>query len=248
VPGMLPSLLIIAVVLAFWEVVTRLELYPDFIVPPPAAVWDKFLVVAGDGRLWLHLSTTLTEIVLGLLIGIPFGLSLGYALAKSRLLEAFVSPLVLAAQSTPVVAYAPILVIWFGTGLESKVFICALIVFFPMLLNTLVAVRGVPEPERDVLRTYSASRWQTLTRLEIPASLPILFGGLRISATLAVIGAVVGEFISANAGLGFWIKLARDQYDTALVAVAVITLAVLARVLYGLVSVAERLLVRGRRT
>lgn len=229
-----------------WEIITRLQLYPAFIVPPPAAVWEKFLQVLGDGRLWLHTSTTLGEIALGLLAGVPIGVALGYLLAKNEMLEAALSPIILAAQSTPVVAYAPILVIWFGTGITSKVFICALIVFFPILMNTMAGLRSTPTEERELMRSLSAGRLQTFTKLEVPAALPVLLGGLKISATLAVIGAVVGEFISASAGLGFWIKLARDQYDTALVIVAVLTLAAMARLMYGGIALLERRLLHWR--
>jgi NitT/TauT family transport system permease protein len=229
-----------------WEVVTRLELYPAFIIPPPGEVLEKFITVVQDGRLWLHTSTTLGEIALGMLIGVPLGVLTGSLLGKSRALEAALSPVLLAAQSTPIVAYAPVLVIWFGTGITSKVLICALIVFFPMMVNTLSGIRAVSPEHHALMDLYGASPAERYFRLELPSSLGIIMAGLRVSATLAVIGAVVGEFISASAGLGFWIKLARDQYDTALVAVAVLTLAVIARGLYGLVALAERYLLRWR--
>jgi len=236
------------IILLIWELITRMELFPPFIVPRPGAVWDKFLIVLADGRLWYHTMTTLGEIFAGLLIGVPLGVILGYLLWRSKTLEILLSPLILAAQSTPVVAYAPILIIWFGTGTSSKVFICALIVFFPMLMNTLVGLRNVPVDQRELMSSLYATQWQTLQKLEFPASMPVLFGGLKVSAALAVVGAVVGEFLSANAGLGFWIKLSRDQYDTPLVAVSVIMLAVLARLMYALVSLAERHWLHWQRT
>ena len=230
----------VAAILALWQLVTMLRLYPAFIIPPPAAVLEKFVDVARDGRLWLHTSTTLWQMLVGLGIGLAAGVALGYAMAKSRALEDILAPIVIAFQSTPVVAYAPLLVIWFGSGPTSKVITSALIVFFPMLMNTIVGIRSVPPSLRDLMRSLRATRWQLLTRLEIPAAMPILIGGLKVSATLAVIGAVVGEFVSANAGLGFWIKLARDQYDTPLVVVAVLMLALIARLMYGIISLLER--------
>ena len=229
----------VAAILALWQLVTMLRLYPAFIIPPPAAVLEKFVDVARDGRLWLHTSTTLWQMLVGLGIGLAAGVALGYAMAKSRALEDILAPIVIAFQSTPVVAYAPLLVIWFGSGPTSKVITSALIVFFPMLMNTIVGIRSVPPSLRDLMRSLRATRWQLLTRLEIPAAMPILIGGLKVSATLAVIGAVVGEFVSANAGLGFWIKLARDQYDTPLVVVAVLMLALIARLMYGIISLLE---------
>jgi NitT/TauT family transport system permease protein len=135
----------------------------------------------------------------------------------------------------PVVAIAPLLVIWFGPGLLSKVLICALIVFFPVLVNTIVGLRSVPEELNELMRSLQATRWQTFRLLEVPAALPVFLGGLRIGATLAVIGAVVGEFIGADKGLGFLVNVGRGQYDTALVFVAIFALVAMALSMYGLV-------------
>ncbi len=237
-------------VLGLWQLVTTQGWVRPFLVPAPAAVAAKFQEVLLDGRLWLHTHTTLTEVLLGLGIGVSIGVTVGYCIARSRLLEDLLSPIIVAFQSTPIVAYAPLLVIWFGSGPQSKIITCVLIVFFPMLMNTVVGMRGVPRDLHDLMRVSRATRWQTLTRLEIPAALPVLLTGLKTSATLAVIGAVVGEFIVANAGLGFLINLARSQYDTPLVFVAVITLALMAGTLYAAVSLLERRLLawqkRGR--
>jgi NitT/TauT family transport system permease protein len=137
------------------------------------------------------------------------------------------------------VAIAPLLVIWFGPGLFSKVLICALIVFFPVLINTIVGLRSVPDELRDLMRSLQATSWQTFQYLEVPYALPVFLGGLRIGATLAVIGAVVGEFVGADRGLGFLINIGRGQYDTALVFVAIFTLVGMALALYGLVVLVE---------
>lgn len=136
------------------------------------------------------------------------------------------------------------LVIWFGPGIFSKILICALIVFFPVLVNIVVGMRAVPENLRDLMRSMRADRWQTLRLLELPAALPVLLGGLRIGATLSVIGAVVGELVGANRGLGFLINVGRGQYDTALVFVGVFTLVILALSLYGIVLWLEKHLLR----
>ena len=240
-------LLTLVVVLALWQVVAALRIYPPFIIPSPGAVVETFYEVLLDGRLWFHTSTTLVEVFGGLLIGVSLGLALGYLIARSRVLEDLLSPLIVMLQSTPVVAYAPLLVIWFGSGPSSKVLTCALIVFFPVLMSTVVGLRNTPSSLRDLMRSLEASRWQMLTRLELPAALPVLLSGLKTSATLAVIGAVVGEFVSANAGLGFLVNLARNQYDTPLVIVAVLTLAFIARTLYGLVTLLENRALRWQR-
>lgn len=243
---LIPLLAVIGFVL-IWEGIARLGLYPAFILPGPGAVAARFAVVVADGTLWPHVITTISQMLLGLAIGAPLGVLTGVLLAKSRTLESILSPLILAVQSTPVVAYAPLLIIWFGSGITSKVIIAALTVFFPMLMNTMAGIRSVPQSRRDLMRLFNATAWQTFWKLEFPASLPVLFAGLRVSVTLAVIGSIIGEFISASSGLGYLIKLARDRYDTPLVLVSVIVLAVLARLAYWLVTLVEHRVIRWQR-
>ncbi|GAB4528176.1 MAG: ABC transporter permease [Anaerolineae bacterium] len=237
----------ILILLALWQLVTVLEWVDPFLLPPPIEVAQRFGDVLADGRLWLHTRTTLVEVLAGLGIGLLIGLLLGYAIARNRLLEDLLAPIVVMFQATPVVAYAPLLVIWFGSGATSKIITAALIVFFPMLMNTVVGIRGVPVELRDLMRVSQATPWQVFTKLELPAAMPVLLTGIKTSATLAVIGAVVGEFIVANAGLGFLMNLARSTFDTALVFVAIITLALLAGTLYSLVSLLERRLLAWQR-
>jgi NitT/TauT family transport system permease protein len=228
------------VMLLLWQIVTMLNIYPAFIIPTPLSVIEKLWQVILDGRLWLHTQATLIEVLMGLGLGLTIGSTLGYLIAKTPLLEDILSPIIVSLQSMPVVAYAPLLVIWFGSGPTSKVITGALIVFFPILMNTIVGIRNVPSGLRDLMRSMQATRWQMFTRLEVPAAMPVLIGGLKISATLAVIGAVVGEFVSANTGLGVLITQARSQYDTPLVIVAVLALTLMARALYGAVLLLER--------
>ncbi len=237
----------VGLVVIIWQLIALLEIYPAFIIPPPLDVLAQFQESLADGTLWLHTSTTVWQMLGGLALGAFSGVALGYVIAKHRTLETILSPLIVAVQSTPVVAYAPLLVIWFGSGATSKVLISTFIVFFPMLMNTAIGIRGVPTSLRDLMRSLNATRWQMFTKLEVPAALPVLLGGLKVSATLAVIGAVVGEFVSADAGLGKLISVARYSYDTPLVFVAVITLALIARVMYGAVSLAERRLLAWQR-
>ncbi|MGB8213151.1 MAG: ABC transporter permease [Anaerolineales bacterium] len=229
---------IIAALLLWW-LVARLAGLPAFILPSPEQVAVRFWKALVDGSLLANTAITLTEVLLGLLFGTATAVVLGYAIAKSRLFERLIAPYLVATQAIPVVAIAPLLVIWFGPGIFSKVLICALIVFFPVLVNTVVGVRAVPRPLHDLMGSLYASPVQTLRYLELPAALPILLGGLRIGATLSVIGAVVGEFVGADRGLGFLVNVARGQYDTALVFVAVFMLILLALALYGIVAFAE---------
>jgi NitT/TauT family transport system permease protein len=227
------------VALLIWWLVTRLAGLPAFILPSPLQVAVRFGKSLTDGSLLSNTLVTLTEVLLGLLAGTVTAVVLGYFIAKSRLFERLVAPYLVATQAIPIVAIAPLLVIWFGPGIFSKVLICALIVFFPVLVNTVVGVRAVPRPLHDLMGSLYATPSQTLLYLELPAALPILLGGLRIGATLSVIGAVVGELVGSDQGLGFLVNVARGQYDTALVFVAVFTLILLALALYGIVAFVE---------
>lgn len=231
-----------------WAAVARLGNYPTFLLPAPGQVWQRFLKVAADGTLWLHTAVTLTEILGGLALGLATATSLGYLLAKSPRLERFLSPYIVASQSVPIVALAPLLIVWFGFGLLPKVLVCALTLFFPVLINTIVGLRSVEGDLVDLMRSLQASRWQMFRYLEVPAALPVFLGGLKIGVTLSVIGAVVGEFAQSDRGLGFLVNLAnRGLFDTALMFVALFVLMVIAATLYGLVSVLEALLLHWKR-
>jgi NitT/TauT family transport system permease protein len=230
---------ILAGILA-WYLITRYSGIPNFILPSPLSVWTRFIKTLSDGSLIYHTAITLTEIILGLLAGASFATIVGYVLAKSRSLERVLSPYLVASQAIPIVAIAPLLVIWLGDGILSKVVICALIVFFPVLVNTIVGIRAVPTALYDLMNSLHASRSQILWKVEVPASLPVVLGGLRIGATLSVIGAIVGELVDAEEGLGFLLQLGDFQYDTPMVFVAVFTLIALALMLYGIVLLLER--------
>ncbi len=240
------ALLSLSLFLVLWQAIVWLGGYPSFVLPSPITVasrWGRLLV---NGTLWLHMKVTLTEVLIGLGLGTLVATVLGYLLAHSPLVEQVLAPFIVASQSVPTVAIAPLLVIWFGTGILSKILVCALIVFFPILVNTVVGVRGVGEDLRDLMRTLEADRWQMIWMLEVPAALPTLLGGLKVGATLAVIGAIVGEFVAADRGLGYLLKQGQQVYDTAQVFVGIGTLVILAQILYGIVAVAERALLRWR--
>jgi NitT/TauT family transport system permease protein len=229
----------LALFLFLWDALVRWREYPPFILPAPADVWDKFLVTLADGTLIYHTSITLVEILGGLLLGVTVATLLGYLLAKSPLLDQLVSPYIVALQAFPVVALAPLLVIWIHQPLARTILIAALVLFFPVLVNTIVGLRSV-EPELvAVMRSLQATRWQTFTKLEAPFALPVFLGALKIGATLAVIGAVIGEFVGSDRGLGFLINLAQGLLDTPLLFVALFTLVIIALGLYGLVSLLE---------
>jgi NitT/TauT family transport system permease protein len=240
-------LIVFVIFIAVWEIAVRVGDYPAFILPTPERVARKFLDVIADGSLARHMAVTLLEISGGLGLGFLIATALGYVLAKSLPIERALSPYLVASQAVPIVAIAPLLVIWFGGGIASKVLVCALIVFFPILINTIAGLRGVSPDLHDLMRTLEATRWQTFLKLEAPAALPVLLAGLKIGATLSVIGAVVGEFAGAKAGLGVLISIADGQYDTARMFVGVFALIALALALYGAVSLIERVALRWNR-
>lgn len=245
-PGVYLIPLSLGLAVLLWHLFARLADFPAFILPTPGLVWARLVRALNDGTLLRHTWVTLKEVLAGLSLGVGVATALGYLLAKSRTVERLLAPYIVASQSVPVVAIAPLLIIWFGPGLLSKILICALIVFFPVLVNIVVGVRSVPDDLRDLMRSLRASRWQTFLHLEVPAALPVFLGGLRIGATLSVIGAVVGEFVGADRGLGFLINVGDSQFDTALVFVAVFTLVAMALALYGSVLWLERRLLSWR--
>lgn len=230
-------------ILAWWALA---QLYPAWILPGPAVVAQRFMHALSDGTLLRHTRVTVTEALAGFALGLAVASVLGYVLAKSPTLERLVAPYIIASQSTPVVAVAPLIILWFGAGILAKILVCALVVFFPILVNTVVGLRSIDREYRLLFRSLDATTWQTFTKLELPASLPILFGGFRISITLSVVGAVVGEFLGSDRGLGALINIARGLFDTPLMFVALLTLMVTALILYLSVVALERVIIRWR--
>jgi NitT/TauT family transport system permease protein len=218
--------------------------YPEFILPAPEVVGERATRAISSGLLWEHTSVTLLEVVLGFAVGATTAVLTGIGLGKSVLVERVLSPYIVAAQAVPILALAPLLDIWFGGGLLARVVICALIVFFPIAIATMVGIRSTDPLLDELLRSLGARSGQRTRLLEIPSALPVLFGGLRVGVTLAVIGAVVAEWAGASVGLGVLINIANQGlFDTPLMFVALATLAVIGLAFYGLVVFVERRLV-----
>lgn len=238
------AVLSLAAFLVIWKLVTVIGDLPDFILPAPEVVAERGVRAIASGTLGQHTGVTLLEIILGFAVGAITAIATGVALAKSVLVERVLSPYIVAAQAVPILALAPLLDIWFGGGLLARVLICALIVFFPIAIATMVGVRSTDPLLAEMLRSLGATPRQLTTRLEIPSALPVIFGGLRVGVTLAVIGAVVAEWAGASSGLGVLINIANQGlFDTPLMFVALVTLAVIGLAFYGLVVLAERRLV-----
>ena len=233
-----------AVFVVVWKLVVLVGGYPPFILPSPEVVGLRFIRAWADGIIEPHALATLVEIGLGFAVGAGTGLLVGYALARSALVERIISPYVVAAQATPILALAPLLALWFGPGLISKVVICGLIVFFPIAVSTMVGVRSVDRGLLEVARSFRATRRQVLTTLEIPGAMPSILGGMRVGVTLAVVGAIVGEWAGADRGLGVLVNLARGSlFDIPLMFATLATIAMVGIALYLVVVFAERRLV-----
>lgn len=234
----------LAAFLVVWKLATLIGGYPEFILPAPEVVVERGARAIGSGVLWEHTAVTLLEVVLGFVVGAIVAILTGTALGKSLLVERVLSPYLVAAQAVPILALAPLLDIWFGGGLLARVVICALIVFFPIAIATMVGIRATDPLLDELLRSLGASGGQRTRLLEIPSALPVLFGGLRVGVTLAVIGAVVAEWAGASTGLGVLINIANQGlFDTPLMFVALATLAIIGLAFYGLVVLIERRLV-----
>ena len=235
----------LAAFLIGWKAITVVGGYPDYILPAPEVVLERGLRAIGSGVLWEHTAVTLLEVLIGFALGTVTAIAAGIALGKSVLIERVLSPYIVAAQAVPILALAPLLDIWFGGGLLARVVICALIVFFPIAIATMVGIRSADPLLVEMLRSLGAGPATVTRALEIPSALPVIFGGLRVGVTLAVIGAVVAEWAGASIGLGVLINIANQGlFDTPLMFVALVTLALIGLAGYGLVVAAERRLVK----
>lgn len=234
--------------LVLWELLTVLGGYDRFILPGPVDVWGQLKIVFADGRLLRHTLVTIGEVIPGLFLGFLVATPLGYLLARSPLAERLLSPYLIASQAIPVIAVAPLLTIWVRSTYWSRVLVAVLVVFFPILINVIAGLRSVPAELYELMHSLRATRWQIFRQLEVPSAMPILLAGLKVGATLSVIGALVGEFVQPKSqGLGFLLVTARYQFKTDLVFVVLLTLAVIALVMYGLVALLEYWLLRWKR-
>ena len=241
--GFWPVVVAFVAFVAIWKVAAVIAGLA-FILPAPEVVAARFVEAWLDGTIAPHAWTTFVEVALGFTAGSALGLVVGYVIARSRLAERLVSPYLVAAQAIPILALAPLLALWFGPGLLAKVVICGLIVFFPVAIATMVGIRSVDRGLLELGRSLRATRRQILTTLEVPAALPSILGGLRVGATLSVVGAIVGEWAGPDRGLGVLINLARGSlFDYPLMFATLVTIALLGIVAYLLVVLAERRLV-----
>jgi NitT/TauT family transport system permease protein len=233
------SAILFVVFVALWEGSVRLFDIPKIVVPPPSAVAQAMWAGITGEYAW-HFGVTFYETMAGFVIGAAFGLIIGGLIAQFPLLERTLYPYVIAFQTLPKVAIAPIIVIWFGYGVASKIVITATIAFFPLLANTIVGLRAVSRDQVELMVAFTASRWQIFWKARVPQALPYIFVGLDVAIVLSVIGAIVGEFVGAQAGLGYLILQRNFTMDMAGVFAILIVLSLMGIGLHMIVAFIQK--------
>ena len=227
-----------------WEASVRIFDTPQYVLPGPwmilQVMWQRVDLLA------FHALVTLTEIGLGFLVALVIGLALAVMIHSSRIIERAFLPLVISSQTIPVFAIAPLLILWFGYGIGSKVVMTAIIVFFPIVINTVEGLKAADPDTLALLQILEASPRQVFFKVRIPQSLPFVFSGIKIGVAVSVIGAVIGEWVGAREGLGYLMIHANAQLQVELVFASIFWLSILGTGLYGLVAILERLLVPWR--
>jgi NitT/TauT family transport system permease protein len=238
--GLLLRLLLIAATLLVWEALVRGLSVPAFILPAPSAIFVA-LYRGIASRLYInHIGVTVAETLMGFALGSVLAFALGIAVALSRRVEYFLYPFIVMFQAMPKVALAPLIIVWFGLGITSKVVSAALVAFFPLMVNTILGLRSAEEDRINLMRSLAASRWQIFWMLQLPNAMPYIFAGLEIAMIFALIGAIVGEFVGAQSGLGMLIESMNFTMDVAGQFSVLLILSVLGLLLNGIVSQVRR--------
>jgi len=236
---------IVIVGLSAWQFASG-RLIKPFWISSPSEIWAQLATWIATGELWVNVEVTLTETVLGFVFGAVGGIVVGLALGLNRRLAAVLDPFIVAFYSLPKIALAPLFILWFGVGLTSKVVLATFVVFFLVFYNTYAGVLAVEQELVDVLRLMGGSRWQIVRKVILPSALIWIFTGMKSSVPYALIGAVVGEMMASNKGLGYLIQAAAGQYDTGGVFAALFVLMIIATGLHELLKQSERLMLRWR--
>jgi NitT/TauT family transport system permease protein len=230
--GTAASIALLVIFLAAWEWGPRLLGIPGFIVPPASAVYTEFIRMLAVNHLMFHTGVTAAEVIAGFILGSLLGAVFGYLLGMSPTAEFALSPYIIALQIAPKVAFAPLFIMWMGFTVYPKILVAILIVFFPVMVNVLTAIRGIDPDLINLARSFTASRAQIFWKIEFPSSMPPLFASLRIGATLAVVGVVVGELVGGNFGLGYLLTFGEGQANTPMVFVCILMLTLIGGIAY----------------
>lgn len=233
------SVLLFALMLALWRTYIWIGQIPSFILPTPEEVGAQLLEMIRNGLLLKHSLITLLSILVGFLIGSLFGFLNGYIISRSRTIERILFPYVMLVQSTPKVSLIPLLVIWFGLGLTSKMLLIILSAFFPVLVNTIVGFRSVPEEYHHLMTILRASTRQNMFKMQLPLATPFLMAGFKVAMVQSVIGAIVSEWVAGEKGLGYLLVYGSTQYDSSLLISSILATSMLGVILFEIVDVLE---------
>lgn len=234
----LPAIATTVVLVLLWEVLVAVLDVQRWLLPAPSVIVTELL--DSPGFLLGHAGVTLAEILIGFTVSIALAVVIASGIIWSRTVERSIYPMIIASQTIPIITLAPLLIIWVGTDIMSKVIVIVLFTFFPIVISLVSGLRSVDQEMVDMFRTLGASPWQTFSKLMIPTSLPSFFAGLKVAAVVSVIGGVIGEWFGASAGLGWLMKIAGGQFQTARVFAAIVVLSILAMALFAAVVALEK--------
>lgn len=234
------SLAVVVAFLAIWESLPRLGLVSQIILPPVTDVWAGLVELVQQETFPGHLQVTVIEMLVGFIIGTFVGFAIGVALGVWESVKKSVYPLVVSFQSLPKIVLAPLLITWFGYGIESKIAMAVVIAFFPVLINTMVGLESVPDEARQLMRSLRASRGQIFRKLSLPHAAPFIMAGIKTGLTFAVIGAIVGEFVGSSKGLGYLLHAYSFQLRIDKVFAVIVILSALGAILYFAIDWLER--------
>jgi NitT/TauT family transport system permease protein len=240
------SLTVVVAFLVIWELLPRLGLVSQIILPPVTDVWAGLVELVQQDTFPGHLQVTLVEMLLGFLIGTFVGFAIGVALGVWESVKKSVYPLVVSFQSLPKIVLAPLLITWFGYGIESKIAMAVVIAFFPVLINTMVGLESVPDEARQLMRSLRSSRGQVFRKLSLPHAAPFIMAGIKTGLTFAVIGAIVGEFVGSSEGLGYLLHAYSFQLRIDKVFAVIVILSAVGAILYFAIDWLERRMIYWR--
>jgi|TARA_B100001971_G_C18257218_1_gene583212 putative hydroxymethylpyrimidine transport system permease protein len=237
-----PPTILLILAFALWEILVHSFSVPDWLLPPPSQIFVELFNT--KGLLYFHAQITLREIVIGLLVSLCLAFSLSIAISWSDIVERTLLPFVITSQIIPIFTLAPLILIWVGTGISSKIVVVVLFTFFPVVISTVNGLKSGDKKMSDMLKTLGANRVQLYLKFYVPNALPQIFSGIKIAAVLSVIGAVIGEWIGSSGGLGWLIKLSGPQFKTERIFAAIFVLSILALSLYTITVIMEKISLR----
>lgn len=242
----LPPIFVFLAFLLIWQLAIKLFNIPLYLIPPPT----KIIAYIASNYIALLKDTAVTmfEATMGFLLGVSFGMIIAVGFAHCRAFERAAYPYMIALKAIPIVAIAPLLVLWFGNGIGGKIIMSSIICFFPAIVNTTTGLKSVNQDSLDLFRSFAASRWDIFTKLRIPNSLPYVFSALKISSTLSVVGAIVGEFSGAKSGLGYLMLVAVYQLDTEALYAGILVTSLSGILFFGLIVLIERIVLKWNST